>query len=209
MSHLSQNDTSHVRLSHNGTTRLQPSHIEKPRIVFSWPPLLFLLVAAAILLLDHITKWCSSFIPARGVGFPGLISLKRVVNTGAAFSLGDGQNTLFIIIALVIVLLIGFYVFKFKPQRILLIVSCALIAGGAVGNALSRFLSQGVIDFISLDLIHFPIFNVADIAITCGFLGFIVYILHHGFDGLFSASKDDDNDNKSPQPGQGINQDKA
>ena len=54
------------------------------------------------------------------------------------------------------------------------IVGLALVIAGGVGNALDRFLLNHVVDFIDLSFMDFPVFNVADIGVTCGIAIFLV-----------------------------------
>ncbi|MEG0375546.1 MAG: signal peptidase II, partial [Raoultibacter sp.] len=55
--------------------------------------------------------------------------------------------------------------------------SIGLLIGGAIGNAIDRFTLGYVVDFIDFTFIDFPVFNVADIGVTCGFVIFIAAML--------------------------------
>lgn len=48
------------------------------------------------------------------------------------------------------------------------VVLIAIVAAGGIGNAIDRFMTGYVVDFICLDFIDFPVFNIADIGVTCG-----------------------------------------
>ena len=52
--------------------------------------------------------------------------------------------------------------------------SYSFILGGTIGNGLDRILKGFVIDFINLNIINFPVFNIADISINIGFF-FLIY----------------------------------
>ena len=54
------------------------------------------------------------------------------------------------------------------------LLSYSLILGGTIGNGFDRILKGYVIDFINLNIINFPVFNIADISINIGFI-FIMY----------------------------------
>ena len=137
--------------------------------------------AAAFLIADQLTKaavrsaadggWSSSpFIP-------GLIRLQFVRNTGAAFSFGEGHGIAFVALAVIVALAIAVYLARAPHVSKVEVLGLGMVAGGAVGNAIDRLAFGFVTDFLATEFIDFPVFNVADIGITCGvviaFIGFI------------------------------------
>ena len=54
------------------------------------------------------------------------------------------------------------------------VVGLALVVGGGIGNAIDRFVLGYVVDFIDLTFMNFPVFNIADIGVTCGLVLFLV-----------------------------------
>jgi signal peptidase II len=68
----------------------------------------------------------------------------------------------------------------FSPVSTMGILAFALVLGGAVGNLTDRIRHGFVIDFISVQLIRWPPFNVADTAITVGIVGLIYYLYTSG-----------------------------
>lgn len=149
--------------------------------------LLYGTVGFIVFIVDQATKACTLLIGPRAIGFPGIITLRSVSNNGAALSLAQGCSALFLFIAIAVVVLLTFYVGYFRPQNKLILIGAGLIVGGASGNALDRFLTGRVLDFISLDCIHFPIFNAADAAITCGFALVLIIVWRRGVDILFPS----------------------
>lgn len=101
-------------------------------------------------------------------------NIVHVHNFGAAFSFlsraGGMQRWLFAVIAIVISLILIYFLFKNKSSERLLNICYALIIGGALGNLFDRLYHGYVIDFLDFYLksYHWPAFNVADIAICCG-----------------------------------------
>lgn len=138
------------------------------------PPLLTALAAALTLLADQISK---RFLQdASGPLIPGLVSLRGARNTGAAFSLLSHLPWLTPLLSgLVIAGLICFLIRK-RPAG-LTGFALALVLGGALGNLTDRLRLGYVIDFLQLDFISFPIFNLADVAITAGCALLIARIL--------------------------------
>lgn len=128
------------------------------------------LIVFAVLVLDQLTKLA---VRAAGSAFhvtllPGVLDLMFVRNTGAAFSLGEGHGILFVVLAVAVVVAVAVYLVR-SPQ--LSRVECAglaMVSAGAIGNAIDRLLLGYVTDFIATTFIDFPVFNVADIAITVG-----------------------------------------
>ena len=112
---------------------------------------------------------------------PGLLEFRYVENTGAAFSLLEGNMTLFYITTPILTLLLA-YLYLRTPVRKrylpLLAVYLFLIAG-ALGNLNDRILYRYVIDFIYFSLIDFPVFNVADIYVTCSIVVLFLLILFY------------------------------
>ena len=130
-----------------------------------------------VLALDVWTKrWA---LEALGDGsrlelFGGLVPLTLAYNRGAAFgiSIGDDPRWFFIpVTVLALLLLVVLYV-QAASRDDLRLVSLGLVMSGAVGNLVDRVRwERGVVDFIGpidLGFMHWPIFNVADMAISCG-----------------------------------------
>ena len=138
--------------------------------------LIFGLLFPAILVADLVTKrWALDVLaetPSEMLG--GLVPLTLAFNRGAAFGIrvGDDSRWFFIPVTLIALVLLA-VLFKQAVERdYLRIVSISLVVAGAMGNLYDRVRwDQGVVDFIGpvdLGLWDFPIFNVADSAITCG-----------------------------------------
>ena len=99
---------------------------------------------------------------------PGLINLVHVENTGAAFSIGEGSNLLFIVIAIAFIAVASFFVWNEDDLPLPITCTVGFVAGGGLGNLIDRIMNGSVTDFISLAFIDFPVFNVADMFVTCG-----------------------------------------
>lgn len=131
---------------------------------------------------DLMTKqWVSAhFTAGEVIGDPiaGLIRLQLVHNTGAAWGMfGDSTIILGIVSLIVCMVLIGYLVVFSSRATVLEVVGIALIVAGGMGNALDRFILGFVIDFIEPVFIHFPVFNLADVGVTCGFVILIMGVL--------------------------------
>lgn len=138
---------------------------------------IFGVIFPVILALDLITKqWALEALSGgRRLDFAGgLVPLTLAFNRGAAFGIrvGDDSRWFFVPITVVALVLLGVLIVQSRRDDYLRLVALSLVVAGAFGNLYDRVRwSRGVVDFIgpvNLGFAHFPIFNVADIAITCG-----------------------------------------
>ncbi|MDP9402152.1 MAG: signal peptidase II [Actinomycetota bacterium] len=125
--------------------------------------------AAVVVAVDQLTKsWALRALDDGPVHVVGTLQLNLAFNTGAAFGLGRGLAPLFMVGAIaVLVAVVAFG--RSAATTPAALVALGLVVGGAVGNLADRFLRDhggAVVDFI--DLQWWPIFNVADAAITVG-----------------------------------------
>ena len=131
-----------------------------------------LVVAAVVIVLDQVTKqWALSTLDdGHVIDVVWTLRFNLAFNTGMAFSQGTGLGPVIGVIALVVV--VGLLVSIGRSTSRVYPFAVGLIVGGAVGNLLDRLFRDpgwfrgAVVDFI--DVQWFPIFNVADIAVTVG-----------------------------------------
>lgn len=108
---------------------------------------------------------------------PGVIDFVFVKNTGAAFSILSDGTVLLSVVSVLFCIGVGVFWYVKKPKDKLLCSSLAMLFSGAMGNALDRIFRGFVVDFILAKFIDFPVFNIADIAITCGAALLIIHML--------------------------------
>ena len=139
------------------------------------------LFALGVVGIDQLTKYLTvANIPLfTDVQFlPGFLDLTYVRNTGAAFSMLEGQIWLFIVIFIVMTLLIFLEYFKSPLPFTKLERWCiAAIYGGGIDNMIDRISRGFVVDMIKTEFMEFPVFNVADCFITCGCILLLVHLL--------------------------------
>jgi len=138
----------------------------------------FYLIALAIVLTDQATKAIVVRTMRLGQSIPivpGYLDLTFVLNPGAAFSLLATlperiRNPFFILISVTAAILIIVYHARHLSGHRLATVSLGLILGGAVGNLIDRVRFGVVVDFLDAHVhqYHWPVFNVADSAISVG-----------------------------------------
>ena len=142
----------------------------------------FACIALAWFACDWLTK--SYFNGSFSVGeiaggpFAGLVRFRLVHNTGAAWGMFGDSTLLLGIMSIVVCLVLVVYLFALSPKpSVLETVGVALVVAGGLGNAFDRFTLGYVVDFIEPVFIDFPVFNVADIGVTCGFVLFVAGML--------------------------------
>ncbi|KRN88845.1 signal peptidase II [Ligilactobacillus ceti] len=131
---------------------------------------IYLILMAVIVAIDQFVKYYVVTHIALNTAvnaIPHFLSLAYIRNYGAAWSILIGQRWFFFIISIVALVILG-YAFKRKHQNILYAVSISLMIGGTIGNFIDRIHLGYVIDMFQLEFINFPIFNVADCALTVG-----------------------------------------
>jgi len=135
----------------------------------------WLLLAAAIVVIDQITKYVivQKFVLHETLYVTSFFNLVRVHNTGAAFSMfadaGGWQRFFFIAVAVAASVWVV-WLLRRHPQQTLFCLALGMILGGAIGNLIDRVWLGSVVDFVQVHYggWYFPAFNVADSAITCG-----------------------------------------
>ena len=136
----------------------------------------FLWLSAVAFLLDLLTKYivAQKFDLYESVNVLPVFNLTYVRNYGAAFSFladHDGwQKYFFILLAISISLMLAYFMKKNRADQTLQNTAYALIIGGALANMVDRVYNGFVVDFFDFywDIYHYPVFNVADIAICIG-----------------------------------------
>lgn len=141
---------------------------------------LWTLLAGIIIALDQLSKYLAvKYIGTTGVVtvIPRVLDLVYVKNTGAAFNILSGRIGFLSIISVAFMVGVVWFMISKKPKSKMLRSALMLLFAGAAGNAIDRIFRGFVVDFIETVFINFPVFNIADIAITAGAVLLIVYLL--------------------------------
>lgn len=144
--------------------------------------LFFLWISVLVFVIDLATKFVvtQNLELYESIAVFPLFNLTYVRNYGAAFSFladHDGwQRYFFILLSCVISLILIYFLYRNNAQQRLVNSSYALVIGGALGNMVDRAYNGFVVDFFDFywDIYHYPVFNVADIAICLGVGGLIL-----------------------------------
>ena len=136
------------------------------------------LIVAVIIILDQVTKSLISTNIELHQSFPvigGIFHFTLVHNTGAAFGFFKGMYHFIIFLSVVTIFLIVLYPNRFRYGYNHLRIGLLFILAGTIGNLIDRLSCGYVIDFIDLRI--WPVFNVADMAITIGGAFLVYHIL--------------------------------
>ena len=142
--------------------------------------------------LDQITKvWAVADLtdqPSQQV-WGDFLRFTLVYNMGGAWGPDLGSSSYYLTVALVILPVLGFYLYQYRNDPYLFSWPLAFIIGGAIGNVMDRIRIGKVVDFIDVDFFEMHIggfhldrwwtFNVADASITCALIFLIVVLLFH------------------------------
>ncbi len=133
--------------------------------------------------LDQLTKWLVlHFIDpdAPQTVIHGFFDIVHVTNTGAAFGSFKNNNTFFVVLSLVALVVVTMLLLRTHRRDFLRDLPLALLLAGILGNLSDRLLHGHVIDFLLFDL-HVPLahpwpaFNVADSCICVAFVCFVIH----------------------------------
>ncbi len=146
------------------------------------------LLFSVVLLIDQITKYFAVSTLKLGASVPVIGDLVRwtlTYNPGGAFGVRLGGSGYYLVTSFIIFFILVFYIWRHRSIGYIA-VPLSIVAGGAAGNILDRLRLGEVIDFIdceffdihvgSYNMDRWPIFNVADMAVSIGIVITILLI---------------------------------
>ena len=162
-----------------------------------------LILFAVLVAVDLFTKVCAVDALRGSAPIPlidGVLELRYLENRGAAFGMFQSGTFILSLISLAaLIVLVVIYLMipdgkKYLPLRLVLI----FISAGAAGNLYDRITLKYVRDFIYFSLIDFPVFNVADIYVTCSvfILAFLIFFYYKEEDLQFMSSRGNTSNDK-------------
>jgi signal peptidase II len=170
-----------------------------------------LFIIGFMVILDQVSKYV---IKTQMVLFDSkpilgtFFQITYVENEGAAFGVQLGSPILFLILSIIAAILVFYYLIRMHDKNWLPQLALAFIAAGAIGNLSDRLIHGKVVDFFDVEffdisipsfkffgwtlsgysMTRWPVFNIADIAITCGMIMILSYLIFVG-DPLISLQK--------------------
>ena len=142
------------------------------------------MIAAVVVIFDQLTKlWIMNTFSPYEIKpvIKGVFNLIFITNTGAAFGMLAGEQTLwrqvfFAVVAIIALVVLVHAYREYRDRGMIYVSAIGLVAGGAIGNLIDRVRFGHVIDFLDFYIKkhHWPAFNVADSAITVGVAFFLL-----------------------------------
>ena len=133
--------------------------------------LYFLSLSIFIVLIDQFTKYLMFYNKKLFINKDFLLfKLDFVKNYGAAFNIFSGSRIFLSLISILFSILLIYLIFRKNTLNSFDLYSYSFILGGTIGNGIDRIYRGFVVDFINLNIINFPVFNIADISINIGFI---------------------------------------
>ena len=133
--------------------------------------LYFVSLSIFIVLIDQFTKYLMFYNKKLFINKDFLLfKLDFVKNYGAAFNIFSGSRIFLSLISILFSILLIYFILRKNTLTTFDLYSYSFILGGTIGNGIDRIYKGFVVDFINLNIINFPVFNIADISINIGFI---------------------------------------
>jgi signal peptidase II len=165
--------------------------------------MIFLLLSLAVALLDQLSKGyiASHFHLGQSIPLLGnFFKLTYILNPGGVFGSKVGSANFYTFISVLAIIVVSVIYFRMKREKATFKIALSLILGGAWGNLIDRFRFGEVVDFLDVDFFNidipsfkflffkfgglhldrWPVFNLADSAITVGLIILIYYFSFQG-----------------------------
>ncbi|HIW70813.1 MAG TPA: signal peptidase II [Candidatus Limosilactobacillus merdipullorum] len=141
--------------------------------------MIYVLLTVVLMVIDQVIKWLVTAhlsVNQTTTMIPGIFDLTNLHNTGAAWSMLEGQQWFFIIITIVALVVIAWLMRYYRGRRWPEISLCLILAG-TLGNFIDRLRLGYVVDMFELVPVNFPVFNFADSLLTIGVILLAIQIL--------------------------------
>lgn len=141
----------------------------------------YILLTMILVAIDQFSKYLTvqniELYEVKNV-IPKFLSFTYVKNSGAAWSILEGQMLFFYIITSIVIIIIVYYLITEGIEDKIFGVILSIILSGTIGNFIDRLLNKYVIDMIKVEFIDFPIFNLADSFLVVGIFTLIIYTIY-------------------------------
>lgn len=156
-------------------------------------------IAVIIYALDQWLKWVvrSTLSPGQAIPvWPRVLEIDYIQNPGAAWGIFGHDRWLLVVIALLVVAIVVYIRTRYRLGALTQI-GLGLLLGGAIGNLTDRVIFSRVTDYIYVQIINYPVFNLADSAIVVGVILILLRTL------LNPSGQDVSRDDAGNLPGSG------
>jgi signal peptidase II len=155
--------------------------------------LILILTILPMVFLDQLTKYIArTQLASKSIDLiNNILSLVLVKNSGAAWGSFSSYTAILIVVTMILIFALIYLYFKLPDDKHFnfMRISVLFIIGGALGNLIDRIIFRYVTDFIYFKIINFPVFNVADIFVTCATFILAILIIFYYKDEDFEWMK--------------------
>lgn len=149
-----------------------------------------IIIGSVFILIDQLIKLLvrNTIMGVEKVIIPNFFYLSGVKNTGGAFSILSDNSIFLAFFSIIVIILLGMYIYKKKITSNIEMISYSILIGGIIGNLIDRILFGGVYDYLGFIFgsYYYPIFNLADCGIVIGIILFIILEVKGDKNGLSS-----------------------
>ncbi|MEE0946450.1 MAG: signal peptidase II [Acutalibacteraceae bacterium] len=142
---------------------------------------LAIVVGAVLLVIDQITKYIvvQNLPLGASVPFiPNVLGFWHIHNKGGAWGFLEGYTWILLSVTLIVMIICVAMILKHGVKNKLLFWAVTLVLSGGIGNLIDRVFNSGeVVDFLHLEFMDFPVFNIADCSIVIGAGLLVVYFI--------------------------------
>ena len=142
--------------------------------------MLYILAIILCIAADQVVKWyvtANLALYEQAPLLPGIVELYHIQNTGGGFSILAGHTWVLTVLTAILMAGIAAALVKKWFHHPLAMWMLTLILGGGLGNLIDRVRLGYVVDMFNFQFIRYPVFNVADIFVVCGTIGFAAYYI--------------------------------
>ena len=149
-----------------------------------------IIIGSVFILIDQLIKLLlrNTIMGVEKVIIPNFFYLSGVKNTGGAFSILSDNSIFLAFFSIIVIILLGMYIYKKKITSNIEMISYSILIGGIIGNLIDRIIFGGVYDYLGFIFgsYYYPIFNLADMGIVIGIILFIILKIKGDKNGLSS-----------------------
>lgn len=149
-----------------------------------------IIIGSVFILIDQLIKLLvrNTIMGVEKVIIPNFFYLSGVKNTGGAFSILSDNSIFLAFFSIIVIILLGMYIYKKKITSNIEMISYSILIGGIIGNLIDRIIFGGVYDYLGFIFgsYYYPIFNLADMGIVIGIILFIILEVKGDKNGLSS-----------------------
>lgn len=138
-----------------------------------------MIIMTIIFMIDQFSKYLISVYDVHYSLINNFLNINYTLNDGISFSMLSGKRYIIITLSIILLVLVYSLIFSFKKSKFN-DYAFGILLGGILGNLVDRIFFFGVRDFIDVNILNFPIFNIADMSIIIGVILIVILSFKEG-----------------------------